>query len=143
MESVKTHVQKDLTATIVCPACKTSKRLSVAVYKNQNHIVRVRCICSTIFLALLEFRKHRRRRVNLKGTYRTYYQYIHREGKMLISDISEGGLMCQVTDYKGLEEGHILVLDYILNDIAQKKINKQAVIRHTHGMSIGCEFIEL
>ncbi|MGA7278177.1 MAG: hypothetical protein WBW79_09590 [Desulfocapsaceae bacterium] len=62
---------------------------------------------------------------------------------MLISDLSEGGLMCQVTDYKGLEEGHILTLDYILNDIAQKKIKKQAVIRHRNGMSIGCEFIEL
>lgn len=62
---------------------------------------------------------------------------------MLISDISKGGLMCQVVDYKGLEEGCILSLDYSLNDIGQRKINKRAIIRHTHGMTVGCEFIEL
>ncbi len=62
---------------------------------------------------------------------------------MLISDISRGGLMCQVSDNKVLEVGHILSLNYILNDIGQRKINKRAIIRHTHGMKVGCEFIEL
>jgi hypothetical protein len=142
MESVKTFVQEDLTATIDCPVCKTSKRLSVAAFKNKKRTIRVRCICGTTFFALLEFRKERRKRVNLKGTYRTFRQYIHCEGKMLISDISRGGLMCQVTDYRGLEEGQLLKLDYILDDIGQRKINKLGLIRHKHGMKVGCEFIE-
>lgn len=141
MKSVEIFVQDDLTATIECPSCKTSKRLSVAVYKNKKRTVKVRCLCRTIFLALLEFRRERRRRVNLKGTYKTYRQYTHCEGKMLISDISKGGLMCQVSDYKGLEEGQILSLDYVLDDIGQRKINQLGIIRHTHGMKLGCEFI--
>ncbi len=62
---------------------------------------------------------------------------------MLISDISRGGLRCQVSNHKGLEEGNILSLDYSLNDIGQKKINRRAVIRHTNGMTVGCEFVEL
>ena len=143
MESIKTIVQEDLTATIVCPVCKKSKRLLLADYKYKKHTVRIRCICSKIFLALLEFRRHRRKRVNLKGTYRTFHQDIHREGNMLISNISKGGLMCQVSNYKGLKEGFILSLDYILNDnIGQRTINKRAVICHTHGMTVGCEFMD-
>ena len=143
MESVKTYVQEDLTATIDCPVCKKSKRLSVAAFKNKKRTLRVRCICGTTFFTLLDFRKERRKRVNLKGTYRTYRQDIHCEGKMLISDISRGGLMCKVTDYRGLVEGQILKLDYILDDIRQRKINKMGIIRHTQGMNVGCEFMEL
>lgn len=143
MESVKTFVQEDLTATVACPVCRKAKTVSVAAYKDRNHIIRVRCTCQTIFLALLEFRRDKRRRVNLKGTYRTYRQYVDREGKMLISDISRGGLLCQVSDSKGLEEGQILILDYRLDDIGKRKINKRAVIRHKHGMSVGCEFMQL
>lgn len=143
MDSVKTFVQEDLTATIDCPVCRTSKSLSVAAFKNRKHTVKVRCICETTFFALLEFRKERRKRVNLKGTYSTYRQYVDCEGKMLISDISRGGLRCKVTDHKGLEEGQILRLDYTLDDIRQRKINKFGVIRHKHGMNVGCEFMEL
>lgn len=62
---------------------------------------------------------------------------------MLISDISQGGLRCQVSDYKGLEEGNILSLEYTLHDIGQKKINKRAIIRHTNGSTVGCEFVEI
>ena len=142
MESVKTFVQEDLKAIIDCPVCKTSKRLSVAAFKNKKRTIKVRCFCGATFSALLEFRKERRKRVNLKGTYRTFRQYIPCEGKMLISDISRGGLMCQVTDYRGLEKGQILRLDYILDDIEQRKINKLGLIRHKHGMKVGCEFIE-
>lgn len=142
MESVKTFVQEDLTAAIACPVCKKAKTVSVAQYKDRNHIIRVRCLCRTIFLALLEFRKDRRRHVNLKGTYRTYRQYVDREGKMLISNISRGGLLCQVSDIRGLEEGQILSLDYQLDNLAQRKIHKRAVIRHTHGLSVGCEFMQ-
>ena len=143
MESVKVFVHSDLTATIVCPDCSTSKRLSVADYKNKKHTVRVRCICNTKFIALLEFRNDRRRRVNLKGTFKTYRQIIHREGKMLVSNISGGGLMCQVSDHEGLEEGNILSLEYNLDDLGLRKINKLAIIRHTHGITLGCEFVRL
>ncbi|MBT8353553.1 MAG: PilZ domain-containing protein [Desulfofustis sp.] len=143
MESVKVFVQKDLTATVFCPNCRKSKRFSAADFKNKKHTVRVRCICNTKFLALLEFRNDRRRRVNLKGTFRTYRQDIHREGKMLISNISGGGLMCQVSDHAELEEGHILSLDYNLDNLGQRKISKLAIIRHRHGITVGCEFVKL
>jgi hypothetical protein len=143
MKSVKIFIQKDLTAIVVCPDCKKSKRLSVAEFKNKIHTVRVGCNCGAKFLALLEFRNNRRRRVNLKGTFRTYRQDIHREGKMIVSNISGGGLMCQVSDHKGLEQGHILSLNYNLDDLGLRKINKLAIIRHTHGITIGCEFVTL
>ena len=143
MESVKVFVQNDLTTAVVCPNCTKSKRLSVSDYKNKKHTLRVRCICSTKFLVLLEFRNDRRRRVNLKGKFKTYRQIIHREGKLLVSNISGGGLMCQVNDHEGLEEGQILSLQYNLDDLGLRKINKLAIIRHMHGITLGCEFVRL
>lgn len=142
MKAVTIRVQNDSTATVACPVCETSKTLSVALYQNIKHTVRVHCACGTIFLALLEFRRHYRRRINLKGTYRTVHQHHHCSGKMLISDISQGGLKCLVSNYSGLQEGYVLNLDYRLSDIQQSKISRQAVIRHVHGMTVGCEFME-
>lgn len=62
---------------------------------------------------------------------------------MLISNISSGGLMCQVSDHEGLEEGSILRLDYNLDDLGLRKVNKLAIIRHAHGITLGCEFVRL
>lgn len=60
---------------------------------------------------------------------------------MLISDISEGGLKCRMTNYEKLQLGQILILDYTLTDLRQSKISKRAVIRHKLGMTVGCEFV--
>ena len=141
--TVKSNVRDDLSTTIACPICKRSNKFSAAAFKNKKHIVRVRCSCGIIFFAQLEFRKQRRKRVNLKGTYRTHQQYIHCEGKMSVSNLSGGGLKCHVDDYKGLEIGNILKLNYIVNDIGQRQVNKLAIIRNIHGFSIGCEFVEV
>lgn len=143
MESVKILVQDGYMASVTCPACKKSIRISVAPYKEKNHIIKLRCTCGGIFLGLLEFRKQRRRLVNLKGTYRTIYQQIVKEGNMLVSDISDGGLKCMVSDEKGLQEGHLLGMEYRLNDIKRSTIKKKGVIRHKSGLSVGCEFIEV
>jgi hypothetical protein len=143
MQSVKAFVEADATTTIACPACNRSKKVSVAGYKHKKHNLQIRCACHTLFFAHLEFRRHKRRAANLKGNYTTYHQYIHREGKMLISNISRGGLLCQLTNYRGLTAGNILTLEYVLNDIGQRKISKRAIIRHTQGRAVGCEFLEL
>ena len=143
MEFLKTFVQDDLTATIACPSCRLSKKLAVARFKETKHTVRVRCGCGVRFLVLLEFRKHRRRPVNLKGTYRTLYMRNRCEGKMLITNLSEGGLMCQVSNYRELHEGCIVNFEYFHDGGIRRKNSRRAVIRHKNGMTMGCEFLEL
>lgn len=143
MQNTIAYVHSDSKANISCPSCNKARTLLVSPYKGKKHTVRIRCDCKEVFLALLEFRRHKRRRVTLKGTFSTVHQHLHREGKMIISDISKGGLRCQVSNSAGLEEGYVLNLDYILCDIGKSKINIKAVIRHIQGVTIGCEFLIL
>ena len=51
--------------------------------------------------------------------------------------------MCQVSDFKGLEEGCILDFKYLKTDVGQRKLEKRAVVRHVHGFNVGCEFVDL
>lgn len=143
MQNTIAFVKSDSMANITCPSCNSSRILLVTPYKDKKHTLRIRCGCKEVFLALLEFRRHKRRRVTLKGTFSTAHQHLQREGQMVISDISKGGIRCQVSNSAGLEEGYVLSLDYKLCDIGNSEINIKAVIRHIQGMTIGCEFLIL
>ncbi len=143
MQTIKTHVHSDGTTTITCPVCSRLKRTSVATYKHQQHVLRVRCSCKTIFRVLLDYRKHYRRDVSLSGTYKTlFYQHVQCKGAMQITNISAGGLQYHIIGLSPLHPGIMLDLEFELDDKQHSSIYKQAMISYVHRNVVGCEFVD-
>ncbi len=142
MQTVKTHVHSDGTATITCPVCSNLKRISVATFKHEKHVLKVRCSCKTSFRIFLDYRRHYRKSVSLSGTYATLHQYRKCKGLMQITNVSTGGLQYHVVGLNRLFPGCILDLDFQLDDKQCSSIKKQAMVRHIHDNVVGCEFVE-
>ena len=142
MQTVKTYVHSDGTATITCPVCSNLKRTSVTALKYEKHVLKVRCSCNTVFRVLLDYRSHYRKPVNLSGTYTTRHQYKQCKGLTQITNISTGGLQYRVVGLNRLHPGNILDLDFQLDDKQCSPIKKQALVRYTHKNVVGCEFID-
>lgn len=143
MQTVKTHVRKDGTTTIACPACSSKKRTSVATFKYEKHVLKVRCSCKSIFKVLLDYRSYGRKIVNLSGTYTTRYQYDQSKGPIQITDISTRGMQFHIDGLNRLYPGTILVLDFQLDDKQRSPIKKQALACYVDNNVVGCEFINI
>jgi len=142
MQTIKTHVHSDGTTAITCPVCSRLKRASVATFKDEKHVLKVRCSCKTVFRVLLNYRRHHRKIVCLSGTYKTLYQYDQCKGVMQITNISAGGLQYRVIGLNRLLPGSILDLDFQLDDKQCSSIKKQALVSYVQSNVVGCEFVD-
>ena len=142
MQTVTSRVNNNGECTISCPACRREKKTSVDGVAYGQHSLRVRCACTTIFKVQLDFRRHPRQPVNLKGRYETFHQHHPSKGAMRVTDISQGGLRCYVGGGNRLQTGYVLVLDFRLNDKRNNPVQSRAVVRSVRSNIIGCEFFD-
>ena len=140
METVKTFVREDDTATIVCPACGIPKNVSVASYKNKTAELKVRCTCNTVFKVALDFRRFYRKSTNLPGRYKTLDPLGHGSGAIHIVNISKGGLGFSVSGINTIEKDYRLEVSFQLDDKKMTSLQKEVIVQSVEGDFVGCRF---
>ncbi|GAB4342645.1 MAG: hypothetical protein Kow0089_17850 [Desulfobulbaceae bacterium] len=140
METVKAFVRQDDTVTIVCPACKTPKNISVKSFKNKTHYLKVRCTCEEVFRVHLDFRQFYRKPTNLEGHYKTLKPAGQGGGIIHIRNISQGGIGFTVSGINTIEKGHRLLVTFELDDKRRTKLQKEVVVQSVTDNFIGCRF---
>ena len=134
----KVFVSNDL-ATISCPRCRKTKRISAARYFGKKHSLRVRCTCDTTFPVHLEFRKHYRKPTELKCLYRITSE-AGGGGPAVISDLSRGGLSFTVSGIHRIQVGQRALVDFVLDNGKGSQLSKEVEIRSVRNNHIGCRF---
>ena len=89
----------------------------------------------------LEFRRHYRKETKLTGD----YFGISREGtrgKLLILNISQGGIGAQVMGMNSNQVGDELRVRFTLDDQQHSLIEKRVAVRLVKKNYIGCEFLD-
>lgn len=142
MQTIRSYVNIDNTVTIVCPSCNTPKNISVASFKNKCHFLKVRCPCENVFRVHLDFRQHYRKSTELPGIYVCLKPAGIGGGRMMVNDISLGGVAITVSERHDLQMGCVLNLSFNLDDRKKKLIKKKAVVRSITGNFIGCQFTD-
>ena len=140
METVKAFVRQDDTVTIVCPACKYPKNVSVGSFKNKTHYLKVRCPCENVFRVHLDFRQFYRKPTDLPGMYKTLKPLGHGGGVIKIKNISQGGIGFTVSGTNTIEVGHRLMISFQLDDKKKTALNKEVVVQSVSDDFIGCCF---
>ncbi|NOQ47384.1 MAG: hypothetical protein GQ559_12090 [Desulfobulbaceae bacterium] len=141
MATVQIFVRDNNMATIICPVCNASRRVSVAAYLKGKHFVKTRCTkCNEVFTIMLDFRGHFRKPTNLSGTYSIINPKGMGGGVMQIQNISRSGIGFTVSGKHNMEENQTLSLEFQLNDKKQTPLKKQVVIKSVQKNYIGCQF---
>ena len=126
-------------ATISCPSCRKTKRISTAAYYGNKHSLRVRCTCGTTFLVHLEFRKHYRKPTELRGLYRITSEP-GGGGAAVINDLSRGGLGFTVSGIHRIQVGQRALVDFVLDNGKGSQLSKEVEIRSVRNNHVGCRF---
>ena len=140
LKKIKSYVNRNNSATVICPACNTAKHISAAPYRHKKHSIRVRCRCGETFALYLEFRRHYRKPVNLVGTYAITTPQKTGGGVIHIRNISNNGMGFTISGTHHIKPGLSVALEFKLNDRKKSKIKKDANIRVVKNNHIGCEF---
>lgn len=142
MEAQMVYVNpEDETAVLKCPNCGTAKTQHVGQFKGPKRTVKIRCRCQTNFHASFEFRKARRKETNIQG----YFAKLP-EGedwrKMLVTNISLCGIGLLAQSTHELTKGDVLKVRFSLKDKTRRSmIEREAVVRWTESIHVGCEFM--
>jgi hypothetical protein len=76
----------------------------------------------------------------LSGSYVLLPEKIH-QGRMLIVNISQGGIGLQIMGNHRLVPGQELQIRFTLDDIHQSVIDRRVVVRLVSENNVGCEFV--
>lgn len=143
MEIQKSFVTPDLKATLCCPVCNLIKIVGVEKYKEQKHLIKVKCQCGHTFSTLLDFRRHFRKDVEFEGNYAMLAPARGR-GNLSVVNISRSGLGMTIafavpgsTDF---DKGQKLRVRFELDDSNKTEINRVVIVRNVIDNYIGCEF---
>ncbi len=125
-------------ASFTCPKCDKRKTLNVSGYRNVREEVKIthRCSCGNSYTLLLERRRYRRKNVTLSGA----YVWKERRRKMIVKDISRGGVKLELKVEKDMKIGDKMFVELSLDDPKRTLIQKEVVIRNIRERHIGVEF---
>ncbi len=140
INKIKSYINSDDNATVICPACNTAKHISAAPYRHKRHVIRIRCRCGERFELNLDFRRHYRKPVNLPGTYTITTPKIVGGGIIHIHNISKSGIGFTLSGQHHLKTGLNITLEFNLKDKNMTRIRKDATVRAMQDNYIGCEF---
>ncbi len=139
----KVYITNANKATFICPQCKKTLTVDVSHYAKMEKSVKVKskCSCGNTWISVLEKRKQYRKGANLKGIYKYIVdgKEIDR-GKMTIIDISAGGVKLKLDVDRNLKPGHLLNLEFKLDDSKQTPMQKTVVIRNANSPYYGAAF---
>ena len=126
-------------ATIVCSQCGKTKVIQVADFYPLQASLKVKCPCGYRFAITLEVRKFYRKPVWLTGEYYTGA----RRARMLVQDISKGGLGFRTEHPHALQVNERISVRFRLDDPQGSEVSTLAVVRRVDGSFVGAEFLDV
>ena len=136
----KIYVNPNGTAVVKCPGCLTGKTVPADRFRGSKHILKVKCRCGNLFWIELEFRKFYRKHTSLSGSYFLLPEKIHR-GRMLVLNISKGGVGLQIIGSHRLSPGQELMISFNLDDSQGSLLDRRVVVKLVNRNYIGCQFL--
>jgi len=139
----KVYITNTNMATFICPQCEKTLTVDVTRYAQTEKTVKVKskCSCGNTWTSVLEKRKQYRKGANLKGIYKYIVDGEEMDrGKMTIVDISAGGVKLKLDVDRNLKTGHLLKLEFTLDDSKQTRIQKTVIIRNANSPYYGAAF---
>jgi len=131
---------RDDTAVLKCPNCGAAKTQQVGRFKGSKRTVKIRCRCKTDFFTSFEFRKAQRKETNIQG-YFASPPWGEDWRKMLVTSISLGGIGLLAQATHDLAKGDVVRVRFSLKDRNGRCIiERDAVVRWTDSIHVGCEF---
>ncbi len=156
---VHAFVKPDDSASITCPHCQLAKTVPVGKFREQQHVLKVRCACGHSFSVSLDFRKHYRKKTVLPGIYEmTDGTHAQRQkktrlsgiyamqapatggGHMQVTNISLGGLQFKTPGAHSITIGQQAQVSFTLDDRRQTTITKLVTVQSIDDKTIGCRF---
>lgn len=140
--TVKSYVnQSDNDAIITCPDCHSSKNISVEQFRDNQHVVKVKCKCGYVFKVELEFRRYYRKDTDLPGTYDLNPPGIG-GGRVEIINLSLGGACFEINGLHDVKVGQKGSINFTLDDHKQTVFIKNVIVQSVHKNRVGCRFVE-
>lgn len=139
----KVYITNTNMATFICPQCNKTLTVDVSRYAQMEQTVKVKskCSCGNTWTSVLEKRKQYRKSVSLKGIYKYIVDGKELDrGKMTITDISAGGVKLKLDVDRNLKTGHLLKLEFKLDDSKQTLMKKTVIIRNANNPYYGAAF---
>jgi hypothetical protein len=140
MEISRVVVKDGDTATVACPFCRKTKKISVVKYKNTGQRkLKIKCICERVFSIYLEFRRHFRKPAGLLVESVNLSNDREKEN-LVMKDISLSGIgLCPFKEHQ-VRKDDLLQVTFNLNDVGHTFIDADVTVRSTTDDYIGCEF---
>ncbi|MCX7823843.1 MAG: PilZ domain-containing protein [Syntrophobacterales bacterium] len=127
-------------AIVVCDGCGRTKKISKVDSKMMVKPILVSCPCGNSFRVMFDARRHYRKPVNLRGTFRIVGD--ERLYPMIVENISFSGLGFRSPFVDNLKLGDKIEVHFRLDDIQNSLIERVAIVRHLSGHFAGAEFVE-
>lgn len=138
--AVKSFVNDSGMTSISCPACGLVREASVAKFRNQRHVLAVKCKCNTTFKVHLEFRKYFRKSTELEGIY-TILPPDAGGGQAKIQNISRTGIGFSVSGRHSIKIGQSAKVKFTLDNRKNTTLDKIVIVKAVRENYIGCAFV--
>lgn len=136
----KVYVNDSNQATIVCPNCGFGKDLDVTDFKETHKRLKAKCRCGEVFRLMLEFRKHFRKKVRLRGEY--FVQGKAEKGEIVVEDISLGGVRFESLNPHYISREDKVELKFALDNPTKTKIRTPVKVKWIIDRNVGGQFFD-
>lgn len=148
----KVFVNENNIAVFICPECKKSRNVDVSKYKNLDKASKIKCSCPCghSYNAILEKRKHYRKKTNFPGIYvniissigANFLEEVGR-GTLKVTDISRTGIQFTLNIQHDFSLHDKILVEFRLDDKQKTLIKKKVIIKNINGLEIGAEFFSI
>jgi len=141
MQEKTFFVNKEGFATIVCPSCGKAKPFDSSRLPPNKTRLKVNCKCGEVFGAKIEFRKQYRKQVSLEGSYENQ-SHAGDVGKVVVLDISMGGVGFRTERGHDIATGNILTLTFTLDTNPPRTVTRKVRVLRVSGKDVGCAYLQ-
>lgn len=139
MEERELWVNRQGVSSIKCPNCGLTKKSTVGTFKETRHTLTIHCSCGKAFQSRLDFRRARRKQVDLAGFF-SFRTVSKSWDYMFILDLSLSGIGFKTVNGCTLQRGDTVKIMFTLDDTQATVVEKEAVVVHANDKKVGCEF---
>lgn len=142
---IKGYIDDKDNTLFVCPSCGFQKRFNVSPFKDRKKTLTIKCQCGESNEMQLEFRQYFRKQVDIPGV--CIIEKKKRKCDIIIRDISIGGIGIEFIfvnkkHLADIEQGDNISVEFQLDILQEKTINKKCIVRTKSDTTVGAEFID-
>ena len=139
---VKIPIDSLDTAVLTCPSCGRKKVMQVSCFEltEPETRVRLRCACEKQSEVILKKMDLRSSNLKLPGTYATQGE-TKQYGRITVKRLNSIGLVFTIIVGRDLPVGQKLLLEFVLDDVKQSIVRKEAIVVATHMRHVSVRFL--